>query len=266
MVSKQRIIAVTVMLFYTICLFCSCSYKTESKQPKSGSQKDIEPDEDWNVKGNIVYFGKKEVHNIESKKTSDGWFDMSVVDVDTVYVAYFSDVDGTISVDKTYDGGETWMTSCISYKKYAGIGAVYISFFNRKQGYIFYCSDPGAGLENEILFFTDDGAETFYMKEDLSDKIENYVTDMAFLNKDKGIILVSYHGTDVYAYQTKNGGKEWKSLEVTEWKGGDYINGISIEKNRNVDSWTLCLQMVTDDRKIRESYISKDDWKTWLKE
>lgn len=57
-----------------------------------------------------------------------------------------------------------------------------------------------------------------------------------------------------------------KSLKITEEKGVNYINGLSIEKNRNDDSWTLYLQMVTNDKKIRESYISKDEWKTWLKE
>lgn len=264
MASKQKMI--TIILFCTICLFCSCSYQTKSKQKQSGSQKNIEFDEDWNVKDNIVYFGAKAVHNIQSKKNADGGIDISVVDVDTVYVAYFSDMDDTISVDKTYDCGKTWITSCISYKKYGGIGTVYISFFNKKQGYILYCSDPGGGLEKEVLFYTDDGAETFHMKEDLSEKIENYVTDMAFLNVDCGIILVSYHGNHAFAYQTKDGGEEWKSLEAAKEKGVNYINGISIEKDRIGNSWRLYLQMVTNERKIRKSYISKDYWQTWSEE
>ena len=218
----------------------------------------------WHIEGNTVFYESEENHGMQIHPASDGWSDLSVVDSDTVYVAYFSLEDGMIKVDKTCDRGKTWTASEISYQKYGGIGTVHVSFFDKNRGYVLYCSDPGAGSEKEVLFYTDDGAETFHLVKNLSDKVENYVSDMAFLNQDMGIILVSYHGSDVYAYRTEDGGVHWKPFQVELHGKRNYVNGISINRRDRADVWTLCLQMVADDGNQELCFFSKDAWKSWI--
>ena len=85
--------------------------------------------------------------------------DLSALDSKKAFVSYFSN-DGKISVMScTADGQQTKLAS-LEYKSYGGPNAVYLNFTNDKQGYLLYCSDPGAGMMNKVLWSTDDGGNT----------------------------------------------------------------------------------------------------------
>ena len=215
----------------------------------------------WNVSGNAIVYGGKTICQISDVDDDADTIDLSALDSKKAFVSYFSN-DGKISVMScTADGKQTKLAS-LEYKSYGGPNAVYLNFTNDKQGYLLYCSDPGAGMMNKVLWSTDDGGNTYTVVKDLSAAIQNYPTDMAFKDASTGMILVSNHGADAYAYMTEDAGKTWKPYEIDTFKKCNYVNGISIEKNAD-STWNLLLQIATDDGLGSVIYTSDDEWKTW---
>jgi len=215
----------------------------------------------WNVSGNAIVYGEKTICQISDVDDDADTIDLSALDSKKAFVSYFSN-DGKISVMScTADGQQTKLAS-LEYKSYGGPNAVYLNFTNDKQGYLLYCSDPGAGMMNKVLWSTDDGGNTYTVVKDLSAAIQNYPADMAFKDVSTGMILVSNHGEDAYAYMTEDAGKTWKPYEIDTFKKCNYVNGISIEKNAD-STWNLLLQIATDDGLDSVTYTSDDEWKTW---
>lgn len=215
----------------------------------------------WNVSGNAIVYGEKTIYQISDVDDDADTIDLSALDSKKAFVSYFSN-DGKISVMScTADGQQTKLAS-LEYKSYGGPNAVYLNFTNDKQGYLLYCSDPGAGMMNKVLWSTDDGGNTYTVVKDLSAAIQNYPADMAFKDVSTGMILVSNHGADAYAYMTEDAGKTWKPYEIDTFKKCNYVNGISIEKNAD-STWNLLLQIATDDGLDSVTYTSDDEWKTW---
>ena len=215
----------------------------------------------WNVSGNAIVYGEKTICQISDVDDDADTIDLSALDSKKAFVSYFSN-DGKISVMScTADGQQTKLAS-LEYKSYGGPNAVYLNFTNDKQGYLLYCSDPGAGMMNKVLWSTDDGGNTYTVVKDLSAAIQNYPADMAFKDVSTGMILVSNHGADASAYMTEDAGKTWKPYEIDTFKKCNYVNGISIEKNAD-STWNLLLQIATDDGLDSVTYTSDDEWKTW---
>ena len=215
----------------------------------------------WNVSGNAIVYGEKTICQISDVDDDADTIDLSALDSKKAFVSYFSN-DGKISVMScTADGQQTKLAS-LEYKSYGGPNAVYLNFTNDKQGYLLYCSDPGAGMMNKVLWSTDDGGNTYTVVKDLSAAIQNYPADMAFKDVSTGMILVSNHGADADAYMTEDAGKTWKPYEIDTFKKCNYVNGISIEKNAD-STWNLLLQIATDDGLDSVTYTSDDEWKTW---
>lgn len=215
----------------------------------------------WNVSSNAIVYGEKTICQISDVDDDADTIDLSALDSKKAFVSYFSN-DGKISVMScTADGQQTKLAS-LEYKSYGGPNAVYLNFTNDKQGYLLYCSDPGAGMMNKVLWSTDDGGNTYTVVKDLSAAIQNYPADMAFKDVSTGMILVRNHGADAYAYMTEDAGKTWKPYEIDTFKKCNYVNGISIEKNAD-STWNLLLQIATDDGLDSVTYTSDDEWKTW---
>lgn len=215
----------------------------------------------WNVSGNAIVYGGKTICQISDVDDRADTIDLCAIDSKKAFVSYFSNDDRISVMNCTADGKQTKLAS-LEYKSYGGPNAVYLNFTNDKQGYLLYCSDPGAGMMNKVLWSTDDGGNTYTVVKDLSAAIQNYPTDMAFKDASTGMILVSNHGADAYAYMTEDAGKTWKPYEIDTFKKCNYVNGISIEKNAD-STWNLLLQIATDDGLDSVTYTSDDEWKTW---
>ena len=139
----------------------------------------------WNVSGNAIVYGEKTICQISDVDDDADTIDLSALDSKKAFVSYFSN-DGKISVMScTADGQQTKLAS-LEYKSYGGPNAVYLNFTNDKQGYLLYCSDPGAGMMNKVLWSTDDGGNTYTVVKDLSAAIQNYPADMAFKDVSTG--------------------------------------------------------------------------------
>lgn len=215
----------------------------------------------WNVSGNAIVYGGKTICQISDVDDRADTIDLCAIDSKKAFVSYFSNDDRISVMNCTADGKQTKLAS-LEYKSYGGPNAVYLNFTNDKQGYLLYCSDPGAGMMNKVLWSTDDGGNTYTVVKDLSAAIQNYPADMAFKDVSTGMILVSNHGADAYAYMTEDAGKTWKPYEIDTFKKCNYVNGISIEKNAD-STWNLLLQIATDDGLGSVTYTSDDEWKTW---
>ena len=232
-----------------------------SEQASNKTNQNIAVSDGWNISGNTIAYGGKTICQISDVDDRADTIDLCAIDSKKAFVSYFSNDDRISVMNCTADGKQTKLAS-LEYKSYGGPNAVYLNFTNDKQGYLLYCSDPGAGMMNKVLWSTDDGGNTYTVVKDLSAAIQNYPTDMAFKDASTGMILVSNHGADAYAYMTEDAGKTWKSYEIDTFKKCNYVNGISIEKN--VDStWNLLLQIATDDGLDSVTYTSDDEWKTW---
>ena len=215
----------------------------------------------WNVSGNAIVYGGKTICQISDVDDRADTIDLCAIDSKKAFVSYFSNDDRISVMNCTADGKQTKLAS-LEYKSYGGPNAVYLNFTNDKQGYLLYCSDPGAGMMNKVLWSTDDGGNTYTVVKDLSAAIQNYPADMAFKDVSTGMILVSNHGADAYACMTEDAGKTWKPYEIDTFKKCNYVNGISIEKNAD-STWNLLLQIATDDGLDSVTYTSDDEWKTW---
>ena len=147
----------------------------------------------WNVSGNAIVYGGKTICQISDVDDRADTIDLCAIDSKKAFVSYFSNDDRISVMNCTADGKQTKLAS-LEYKSYGGPNAVYLNFTNDKQGYLLYCSDPGAGMMNKVLWSTDDGGNTYTVVKDLSAAIQNYPTDMAFKDASTGMILVSNHG------------------------------------------------------------------------
>lgn len=219
--------------------------------------------ERWSVSEGTVTFEGKDIFEItDFDRYADGYTDLCEVGEDQAYVAYYSK-DGMISVIHcTADGLGTKVAS-VAYNSYGGPNAAYLSFTDEKHGYLLYCSDPGAGMMTKVLWTTSDGGKNYTLVGDLTADIENYPSDIAFRDVDNGMILVTNHGAEAYAYLTKDAGKTWTSYEVDQYKNCNYINGVSIQPDGDGASWNLTLEIVANAGSNTVTYHSDDDWKSW---
>ena len=217
---------------------------------------------EWNVSGSTICYGETDIYDItDMDPVSDGFTDICTHNSGAAYVAYFSNQQRIVILSCTREG-DVEVKASLEYSEYGGPGSVYLDFNEEKQGHLLYCSDPGAGLMKKILWSTEDGGESFELVGDISNDMNNYPADMAFLNETTGLILVKNHGYEEYAYITYDAGKHWGSYAVDEFQNANYVDGISIQKSPN-DDWELSLTVVTDHGANLVSYRSEDAWKTW---
>ena len=174
------------------------------------------------------------------------------------YRAFIAD-DQCVHMMYTTDGGMSWNDTTVT-DMVSESGSVFVSFADEETGYILYCSDPGAGQMEKILYMTQDGGRTFSVKEDLSAALAGYPTDMLYTSEGTGYITTTYHGTDEFFYRCGEEGG-WDAVEVEiPLAGCSYVNGVGIE--RTDQCYVLRLEAVTLDGRVSCTYTSLNglDW------
>lgn len=196
---------------------------------------------------------------------NDGFVDVCVVDERTVYAAYFS-ADSDLTVEYTKDGGSSWQRTLVTFQDYqaeAG-GSVYIGFSDVDHGYLLYCSTSALGQMTKLLFYTEDGGESFLYESDLSNALTGYPQGITF-SGENCYIAVTYHGENNYLYVKENGTNVWRSEEVIPLTNEiRYIDGFApvfdIEDKQN---GILILKAVGDGVSYM-LFITEDGGKNWI--
>lgn len=148
---------------------------------------------------------------------SDRFASAAFIDQQTAYTAYYSMEDKQIIVEHTKDSGASWQQTFIDFGDYTDIcdaGSLFLSFADAQNGYLLCCSTPAAGLMTKLLFFTDNAGKTFYFIADLTNAIAGYPQGITAASEGQIYIAVTYHGTDIYLYQSSDHTKTWKSVEI----------------------------------------------------
>lgn len=159
---------------------------------------------------------------------TDGFVNACFVDKETAYITYFSADGESIIVEHTENKGNSWAQTYIHYKNYAEIcdaGYAYLSFADRENGFLLYCSTPAAGKMTKLLFHLDNTEEKISFAVDLTDELTGYPQGICFYDEDNGYIAVTYHGENNYLYKTEDGGLTWKGEHLPIEEDYNYIDG-----------------------------------------
>ena len=192
---------ILIVLFCCISGTCACSgekkigrFAQDRLNSNINSFKEISMFDDqagWALTGeNEVFYTEngvedfQSVHKVETADAITDYFvDACFVDESLMYLAYFN--GESIILEYTTDRGKSWSQNLISYQQYGGANQVFVSFLDEQKGYLLYCSDPGAGIMNKILFQTQDGGQSFEVVSDLSNVITGYPTGISFSDTSK---------------------------------------------------------------------------------
>lgn len=167
--------------------------------------------------------------------------------------------DGYIHLFYSTDAGKSWNQTVIR-DEVSEDGQVYVCFEDPKIGHILYCSDPGTGIMQKVLYVSKDGGRTFEHQKEITAEIAGYPTDLLYTMRGVGYITVTYHGVNeyLYRYDERSG---WQPFHV-ELPIQDYlyVNGVGINKTEN--GYQMDLEVVTANGGEIYSYTSSngEDW------
>lgn len=201
----------------------------------------------------------------EIGETGESFVNASFVDEETVYLVYFSPDSPSMTVEYTWDGGAAWQKTLVDYGGFGDAcdgGSAYLGFQDKEQGYLLYCSTPGAGLMTKVLLETKDGGKSFSVVKDLSEEIAGYPQGLAF-SGNRGYIAVSYHGQDDYLYMSRDGGVTWESEKIDlADRNVRYINGGACAFSAGGSRGMIVLEEVGDKSSF-QLFATEDGGGSW---
>ena len=259
----KKIVSIGILLFFILCMGCVGQEQNEFSETKGENYYQLS-NGGWYIQSEEVFFEGTKKHSISTSTLSDHWTDIEAVDSKTIYLSYFSNNSGEVIVERTNDSGKSWKTFPSGYYN-DDEGKVFLSFIDKNRGYMICCSDPAAGMEMEVLFYSENGGERFEVIAELSSQLSGYVTDIGFIDKKHGVITVSYHGEDVYAYVTNDGGEKWNPLVLDIDNKFNYIDGISLNRVKDSDKIIMRLKGVSDNDEKYMDFISEENILKWRK-
>lgn len=204
---------------------------------------------------NEVLFTTDGIEHFETLKSyetasPDRFVSAAFLDSRTAYTAFFSPHDNQLIIDHTSDSGDSWRQTRINFKDYSDIcdaGSLFLSFSDGQHGYLLCCSTPAAGLMTKLLFFTDDGGESFSFTADLAltDTIAGYPQGITAVSEDNLYIAVTYHGIDSYLYQSSDRAKTWTSVDIFPRTADvNYVDGYAPVFDANNENGAILLKIV----------------------
>lgn len=203
----------------------------------------------------------------ETDPGTDGFLNASFVDGQTAYLAYFSSGSPSLTVEYTLDGGASWQQTLLNYETFGetcDAGSAYLSFQDVDNGYLLYCSTPGAGIMTKILLQTTDGGKSFSPVKELTNEIAGYPQGISF-GKDKGYIAVSYHGEDSYLYKTSDGGANWEEIKLLPaTEDGGYTEAYAPVFNGADGQKGLLVLKTVDENPVYRLFTTPDGGENWV--
>lgn len=208
----------------------------------------------------------------EINSATEGFLNAAFLDEQTAYVTYFSPDTIHLIVEYTDDAGKNWSQTLVQYDKFADIcdaGSAYISFADKENGYLLYCSTPAAGMMTKLLFSTTDGGKNYSFVSDLTNEITGYPQGISFNSRDNGYITVSYRGLENnYLYTTMDGGGTWNSEKVIlQDEKVNYIDGSNppVFYGENKQKGILVLKLVGENEEYG-LFSTADSGNHWTQE
>lgn len=207
----------------------------------------------------------KILENINS--FTDGYAKVAFINEQLAYITYFSSDNEHLIVEYTADGGNNWHQTLIKYGDYSencDAGSIFISFANDKEGYLLYCSTPALGQMTKLLFFTDDGGQTFSFTEELTNTISGYPQGITVIDNKTVNIAVTYHGTGSYLYQTTDGAENWETIEIfPRTEDVRYVDGyIPVFYRDNKQNGIIILKVVRESAAY-ELFVTNNAGSSW---
>lgn len=89
---------------------------------------------------------------------------------------------------------------------------VFLSMIDENNGYLLYCSTPGAGQMMKILYFTKDRWIS-YTEADISLQLDGYPTSLSAMSEEQ-LFIGTQMRSNGFLFETTNGGRDWTSFTV----------------------------------------------------
>lgn len=218
----------------------------------------------FTVEGPEGFAVVRELEEINAQ--TDGFLNASFVDERTAYLAYFSSDNVHLAVEYTHDGGASWQQTLLDYGAYGDVcdaGSAYMSFTDADNGYLLYCSTPGAGMMTKLLFKTMDGGKSFSLIKELTSDIAGYPQGISFVG-DKGYLAVSYHGQDICLYKTSDGGITWTDAGIfSSSEGNAYADGYAPAFSADDRQKGILVLKVVGDNTVYQLFTTLDGGGHW---
>lgn len=134
---------------------------------------------------------------------------------------------------------------------------IYIDMFDADHGSILYCSSPAAGQMTKLLYYTEDGWNS-YTENDISSQLDGYPNSLTMNSVKSGYVGVELRN-DAYLYYTDDAGQTWVPYAVNA--SVDNCNGyapVFDEKKAY-----LILDMKGNDKHTFRLYRSEDGGEKW---
>lgn len=198
---------------------------------------------------------------------SDRFASAAFIDQQTAYAAYYSMENKQIIVEHTKDSGASWQQTFLDFGDYTDIcnaGSIFLSFADAQNGYLLCCSTPAAGLMTKLLFFTDNAGKTFYFIANLTNAIAGYPQGITAASEGQIYIAVTYHGTDIYLYQSSDCARIWESVEIfPRTEEIRYIDGYTPFFYGNGKQKGILLLKIMKDQAVCQLFTTKDAGANW---
>lgn len=137
---------------------------------------------------------------------------------------------------------------------------LFISMTDENNGYLLYCSTPGAGLMEKYLYITEDRWAT-YDERDIGSLIDGYPTSLSALSSER-IYIGTQMRSNEYLFETTDGGEHWDSVSVDE---GYYRYGYVPLLDENNGVMYAFLEYEADGRSHYNLYQSDINTTAWEK-
>lgn len=209
----------------------------------------------------------KPVRTLENVNSPDGYVNAAFINEQLAYGTYFSTDGEHLIVEYTRDGGNSWDQTPVKYRDYSkncDAGSAFICFANDMEGYLLCCSTPALGQMTKLLFFTDDGGQTFSFVEELTSTISGYPQGITAIDKETIDIAVTYHGVDSYLYRTCDGAATWETVEIfPRTEDVRYVDGYRpVFYGDNKQKGIVILKVVKENVSY-ELYVTNDGGDSW---
>ncbi|WP_261808196.1 PepSY domain-containing protein [Paenibacillus sp. N3.4] len=198
------------------------------------------------------------------------------LDSQTAILAVPDGTGGSITVYLSNDGGTVWRKSAAVDKSLRVYPPQrpFITFVDKKTGWILAPYDAAMGSEDSELWQTTDGGETwksiatatYGQHNEAGYPLEGIKTGVAFADWENGFLTGSTHGDGIWLYASHDGGHHWEKQAVSVPRGYSADGGAATSyppKFFGGKEGILSVRFSTDEKRAAIFFVTQDTGKTW---